>query len=369
MTSETGLRRMWNQVRAVINPLAHHTKLAVIGDGGGWVLDAEAGQIARIMSTAGFDAFESRRPWPMQVAFYASRTAALNQLSWSRRAGISVCFPYFHGYPGQGDATFDQTYRLLASRHHDVARIQVTHTRMRDVLLETGIAPDKLRTIVIGIDASAFSVPTPERRRRARERLGIPQSAVVVGSFQKDGNGWGEGLEPKLVKGPDLLVRTLQRMRTDVPELFVLLSGPARGFVKRGLTAAGIPFVHRSLAAYEEVPELFDALDVYIVASRQEGGPKAILESMASGIPIVSSRVGQATELIHQGENGWLVDVGDVEASAQRAIQSISDSDWRGAYAGLARATAERHDYLAQTPQWIEFFRGILAPATGRSAS
>ena len=46
----------------------------------------------------------------------------------------------------------------------------------------------------------------------------------MVGSFQKDGVGWAEGLEPKLIKGPDVLVAALELLKAEVPELFVVLT-------------------------------------------------------------------------------------------------------------------------------------------------
>src|SRR5207245_2640004 len=63
----------------------------------------------------------------------------------------------------------------------------------------------------------------------------------VVGSFQKDGVGLGEGLQPKLVKGPDLLVATLEWLHASVPELVVLLTGLARGYVRTELERRAIP--------------------------------------------------------------------------------------------------------------------------------
>lgn len=273
---------------------------------------------------------------------------------------VSVCFPYYHGYPGQGERSFDEAYDLLRREHQRVARIQVTNPEMRTLILETGIAADKVHTILIGVDSAAFSVATPDQRVAVRRRLGIPQSAVVIGSFQKDGNGWGEGLEPKHIKGPDVLLKALVLLKETIPELFVLLSGPARGFVRRGLESAGIPHRHTLAASHAGVPPLFHALDAYIVASREEGGPKSILESMASGVPIISTRVGQAPALIRHGENGWLTDVADAEALAHFTLKSLA-GDWLPAYRRVARQTAEENDYLTQSPQWLAFFNGLLA--------
>jgi glycosyltransferase involved in cell wall biosynthesis len=354
------LRKLWDVARAQAFRWFPHRHLAVLGDGAGWSLDDDARQVVRIMRHGGFSARETARPWSNQPAFFASRDAALHGMDRWRRMNVSVCFPYYHGHPGQGELSFDRTYSLMRHEHEHVARVQVTNPRMRALMLETGIAPDKVHTILIGVDAAAFSPPSAAARAAIRQRLGIPQTAVVVGSFQKDGNGWGEGLEPKFIKGPDVLLEALGLLKASIPELFVLLSGPARGFVRKGLASAGIPHAHTLVGRPAEIAPLFHALDAYIVASRQEGGPKAILESMASGVPIVSTRVGQAPELIRHGENGWLVEPGDAAGLAHFTAKSVGSGAWLTTFRAAARQTAEANDYLAQVPQWQAFFDGIL---------
>jgi len=106
---------------------------------------------------------------------------------------------------------------------------------------------------------------------------------------------------------------------------------------------------------------LYQALDLYIVTSRQEGGPKAILESMASGIPIVSTRVGQAADIIHHQQNGWMVDVGDVEAISHwvQFAYNLSDRSLAPMLA-IGRTTAQSMSYSSQIPLWVEFMKGFV---------
>jgi glycosyltransferase involved in cell wall biosynthesis len=269
---------------------------------------------------------------------------------------------YFHGRPGTpGYPEFDECFRVLCRRHAELARVQVTNDEMHELVLSSGIDPAKVFHIRIGIDASRFTSQTAESRRTARAELGLPESAFVVGSFQKDGVGWGEGLEPKLIKGPDVLVDALARLHDRVPELHVQLSGPARGFVKAGLDRSGIPYVHRVVARYEDVARLYGAIDAYLVPSRQEGGPKAVLEAMASGVPLVSTRVGQASELIRDGENGWLVDVDDVEATVERLAAIADGVPDLTSIRAAGLATAAENSYESQLPLWRAFFDGFVA--------
>jgi glycosyltransferase involved in cell wall biosynthesis len=245
--------------------------------------------------------------------------------------------------------------------HHDeIHRIQVSHSEMHDLILETGIHSDKVFRIPIGINLDYFQWTTPELKKEIRSKLGIPQSALVIGSFQKDGNGWGEGLEPKLIKGPDVFLKTVGILKDQMPELFILLIGPARGYVKQGLEKLGIRYKHKFLHNYTDIGLYYNALDLYIISSREEGGPKAVLESMASGIPLVTTRVGQAMDLVQHGENGWMVEPDDVEALAHWA-KHVADSSFSiDEVLKEGRRKASKNSYSSQIPLWKEFMTGFI---------
>jgi glycosyltransferase involved in cell wall biosynthesis len=232
---------------------------------------------------------------------------------------------------------------------------------MEELVLETGLGRGKVHRIPIGIDVDAFALRTPAAVIDARDALNLPASAFVVGSFQKDGVGWGDGLEPKLIKGPDVLLAVVERLRELVPELLVLLTGPARGYVRAGLERLGIEHRHALLPGVDAVAQAYDAIDLCLVTSRDEGGPRAVLEAMATGVPLVSTRVGQAADLVRDGENGWLVDVEDVDALVDRSAHVADASvDELARVRAEARATAEENSYPALIPRWKELFRGFV---------
>jgi len=337
-----------------------YSRLILAGDQGGWVLDEEIRDLRSICGTIGLRTAAggweavSRR----QCIFYASQFVLLNP---PVERGHRKCFAYFHGKPGSGLAEFDEVFNHLCKAHDQWARIQVSHSEMRDVVLSSGIEADRVRVIPIGIRLGMFSISTPKSRLQMRKRLGIPETAFVVGSFQKDGTGWGEGLEPKLIKGPDIFVEVLRALKGRIPELYILLCGPARGYVKRGLTEAGIPFHHAFAKRYEEIPAFYHALDVCLVTSRQEGGPKAVFESMASGIPLVTTRVGQAMDIVRDGENGLMVNVEDVDglAHAVERVYGMGSAE-KQILLQKGRVTAEANSWTAQGDLWADFFDGVL---------
>jgi glycosyltransferase involved in cell wall biosynthesis len=133
--------------------------------------------------------------------------------------------------------------------------------------------------------------------------------------------------------------------------------------VRRELERIGVPHRHELLSSREDLARAYREVDVCLVTSRQEGGPKAVLEAMASGVPIVSTRVGQASELIRDGENGLLADVEDVDALADAVKRVHGDADLRARLRAAGRATAEAHAEERLDPLWARLLEGFVRRA------
>lgn len=354
-------RRTWQRVQAAGSRLYRpaYTVLSLQTDITGWVLDQEALELQKVARAIGIRARINHgiSRQARQCCHYTSQFVLADDRVFDTHNRLSV--DYFHGRPGTSPE-FDALHAGLRRHHQAVTRLRVSHSEMEQAALATGIAPEKVHRIPIAVDLALFEPQTPERRRRARAALGLPEAAVVVGSFHKDGVGWEEGLEPKRVKGPDVLVQALTVLKARRPELWVLLTGPARGFVRRGLEQAGVPYRHVKVAEYREMARCFQALDAYVIPSRQEGGPKALLEAMAAGVPVVSTRVGQAMDLVVPGENGWLVEPEDADGLADCLFEAVGDAPRREQVIARARLTAEENSLEAQAPAWARFFRGYV---------
>lgn len=340
-----------------------HSRLFLGREAAGWVLSYEARQLARIAT--GFGVQLGPEGWIKGVSdqsvFHLSQFTLL--LHDFERHGNRLGFAYFHGRPGTlGMPEFDACFETLRRRHEDIDRVQVTNRVLEELLLETGIAPEKVHRIPIGIDVETFPLRGSTSRADARRSLGLPESAFVAGSFQKDGVGWGDGLEPKLIKGPDVLLAAAERLRERIPELTFLLTGPSRGYVKAGLERLDIPYSHVLLPDVDAVAHAYQAIDVCLVTSRDEGGPRAVLEAMATGVPLVTTRVGQGADLVRHGENGWMVEVEDVEGIVMWTVHvadaQANDLD-RVLRAG--RTTAEENSYKSLRPRWRELLLGFVA--------
>lgn len=210
-------------------------------------------------------------------------------------------------------------------------KIDVVHTACqlsRERLIQNGLDPQKIVVIPLGIDLDIFKCFSAVEKQQIKKELNLPQDKIIIGSFQKDGTGWGEGTEAKMMKGPDIFCDAVIRLAKNF-NIHVLLTGPARGYVKNRLQKSGIGFTHKYLKNYPEIVNYYNALDLYLITSREEGGPKAIFESMACGVPLVTTRVGMVPEVVNDNADGLVAAVDDVDAIYQKAASILTESDTR----------------------------------------
>jgi glycosyltransferase involved in cell wall biosynthesis len=141
-----------------------------------------------------------------------------------------------------------------------------------------------------------------------RNKYNFSPDAYLIGSFQKDTEG--KTNLPKLSKGPDIFVNIIKDMYKSNNKIEVILTGLRREYIIRELKNAGIKYHYFNMVSLEEINELFNCLNLYIVSSRCEGGPRAVFEAGLTKTPIISTRVGVAPELMARSSlfnaDNWL---------------------------------------------------------------
>ena len=220
----------------------------------------------------------------------------------------------FHLVPG------DERHQYLSGGavYADIFHTSCEITRKE--LENLGVPTEKICVIPLGVDLELFKPVSKDKRRLIRKELGIPDDSLVIGSFVKDGVGWGEGFEPKRIKGPDIFIKTVSLLKKY--KVFVILTGPARGYVKKCLEQEGIPYKHIYIKEYSKMPKVYSAIDLCLITSRIEGGPKALLEAWGAGVPVVSTKVGMVPDIANNGENILMSDIDDIE-TIYRNIQGL----------------------------------------------
>jgi glycosyltransferase involved in cell wall biosynthesis len=313
--------------------------LFFIVENSNWVIDAEGGYITKNLNDFGMlKAKTTLNAWGLRnkIIHFGSVNTFISKKGIKKiHPSNKIVLTWFHIAPE------DSRIKYIKELNKKVNYVHTSCNITRDNLIKHGL--DEKNIVIVPISADLENFKPTSSKEKIRKEFSIEDDGVVIGSFQKDGNGWGEGLEPKLIKGPDIFCDVLEKLAKKY-KIMVLLTGPARGYVKKRLSDAKIPFIHNFLENYLDVVKYYQAIDLYLVASREEGGPKAVLESMATGIPIISTRVGMAPDMIENNIDGILADIEDTDALAAGAEKIIQDKLFRESLVQNAFIKIKKYD-------------------------
>ena len=136
-----------------------------------------------------------------------------------------------------------------------------------------------------------------KNKEKLRNKYKLDMKKFYIGSFQRDTEG-SDLTSPKLSKGPDIFIEKVKLLMENNPNIEVLLAGTRRQYIIGRLKEMNIPFKYFEMVDFSSLNELYNLLDLYIVSSRFEGGPQAIMECSLLKIPIISTDVGIAKEIL-----------------------------------------------------------------------
>jgi N-acetyl-alpha-D-glucosaminyl L-malate synthase BshA len=272
--------------------------------------------------------------------------------------------------------------QMLATRGKHLPFITTLHGT--DITL-VGLDRSYLPITKFGIDESdGVTSISSYLRDQTRENFGTTRPIEVIRNFvncdfyQRDPDLVAQQ-RPRFARPGEKLLVHLSNFRPvkrvlDVIEIFARVSaalparllligdGPERSaaeFLAMRLgVAARVDFVGKQ----ENVNELLALSDLMLMPSELESFGLAALEAMACRVPAVATRVGGVPELIDDGVNGLLYDVGDVEAMAAGAISILSDPNTLERFATAARRTAQDHFCASRIiPLYERFYQQIIA--------
>ncbi|MBF0194424.1 MAG: glycosyltransferase family 4 protein [Magnetococcales bacterium] len=337
-------------------------KVHYISDSSNWSFKWDAHYISKGMSRhLDSPVSVSIDPWNLrhQIVIFGNRYPWFFGPRDTLHSSNKVVVTWFHGDLSDKEPGMQSMFKQLPEVFDNVDRVLVTCSHSANVLIGQGVPANKLVKIPLGVDIGTFVPPTKIQRQQIRDELDIPNDAFLIGSFQKDGSGWEEGLEPKILKGPDIFLAAMKLLKDKHPNIMVLLTGPARGYIKQGLKELGIEYRHKYFDDYLDIVPYYQALDLYLIASRGEGGPKALLEGMACGVPIVSSRVGMPADIIVQGENGFLADNEDSVGLANHIDKLISDPSLLKKCSEGGLLTIKKYDWQIIADEYVNMVKNL----------
>jgi glycosyltransferase involved in cell wall biosynthesis len=203
--------------------------------------------------------------------------------------------------------------------------------QVRDDLVRLGVArAHKFAVIRLGIELDDRVRAKENGRHETRRMLGIPPDAFTV--------GWiGRMTGVKRTDDVLLAFRSL-RERGVTARLCLVGDGPDRQHVERRAHDLGVMRETLFLGYQDDVAPYFAAFDAFILPSANEGTPVTTIEALAAGKPVVATRVGGVPDVVRDGEDGFLVDPGNVVELAERLAALAHDPALRERMGAAGRA-------------------------------
>ena len=173
-----------------------------------------------------------------------------------------------------------------------------------------GVRTDRVQQIYNGVDYNRFTPDKVKPMALLPTRWQALDGILVAGTVGR--------LTP--VKDQQLLLRALAHLRDGHPELrdklrlLVVGDGPLFPVLLQMIDQLALQDVVWLAGDRDDVPELLQAMDIFVLPSLGEGISNTVLEAMASGLPVIATAVGGNVELVEEGFNGALVPVGDHQA-------------------------------------------------------
>jgi sugar transferase (PEP-CTERM/EpsH1 system associated) len=255
----------------------------------------------------------------------------------ARLAGVPLRIHGEHGWDVYDPDGSNKKYRALRRLMNPAVHRFVTVSKEIEKWLVTsvGIPAGKVMRICNGVDTQRFQPPTHRKRDVLPAAIFSP-GTIAVGSVTRFSE----------IKDPFNVVRAFIEARRapggQVLRLAMAGDGPMYADALQLLRDAQMEGVAWLPGSRDDVPQILAELDVFVLGSLREGISNTVLESMASGLPVIATATGGNLELVQDGVNGHLVPPGDSAAMAQALLAYAVDPALRERHGRESRARAER---------------------------
>ena len=229
------------------------------------------------------------------------------------------------------------------------ARVVSVSDEVTQRLLKAGVRPNKIRMVRNGIDLRPFRSAPPSLRTDP-----TPTRPLLVGLIGR--LAWE--------KGVDIFLQSAALVLAQLPntKFVVVGEGPDREKLDRQIDDLNIRPSVTMLGRRNDMPSVYASLDIMVSSSRQEGLPIAILEGMASALPLVATSVGEVPTVIQDGRTGILVPPNNPELLAASIVELLRDPVQRTRLGAAARQLiADQYSAERMTAEYLRVYEEAIA--------
>jgi glycosyltransferase involved in cell wall biosynthesis len=222
--------------------------------------------------------------------------------------------------------------------------------------LGLGVNAGQLSCDTNGVDTRIFQ-PAQRGAAGLRAGLGLPMPTPLVGFVGR--------LSPE--KGPEVFVRAALLLRSRRPDAHCVMvgEGPMEGSLRSLIAQCGLADRVHLVGSRDDMPAVYNELDLVMSTSHSEAMPLALMEAMACGLPVVATRVGGVPDMVEHGQTGWLVARNDFDDLAARCAVLLGDDNERARMGERARRRAvERMNIDDSVERIAKLFARLAAPRT-----
>jgi glycosyltransferase involved in cell wall biosynthesis len=299
-----------------------------------------------------------RHERPHVVHTHTAKAGFVGRIA-ARLAGVPVVLHTFHGHVFHGYFSPAKTRLFLLMEQLGArlsTRIITISPSLREEIAQYGVTGrGRIVVIPLGFELEAFA-SQPRGTGDFRRSLGLPNDAKLVGAVGR--------LVP--IKNIPLLLEAAAIARRHDQQIHVVLigDGELRQELQAEVEALGLTEAVVFAGWRRDLASVYADLDAVVISSHNEGTPASLIEAMATGCPVIATRVGGVPDLISNGRTGRLVPPGDRDALAAALLALFQEREQTDRMAKLARERMlERHQAtrLVGDIDWL--YRELLAVA------
>lgn len=280
--------------------------------------------------------------------------AALDALLPAFLAGVRVRIHGEHGWDVDDIEGRNRKNLWLRRLHAPLVTRYVTVSKNLESYLteRVGVSSSRVTQICNGVDTSKFHPLGPD----SRDQLPVPQrlgeSSLLIGTVGR--------LNP--VKDQlNLVDAFIQLMQTDpelrqIARLVIVGDGPLRESIVARIENAELSDFVWIPGSRDDIPQILQSLDLFVLPSLAEGISNTILEAMASGVPVIATNVGGNPELVENGATGCIVEPANSAALAEAIAEYVNNRDLLRRHGLAARRAAEE---VYGLDRMVESYRAV----------
>lgn len=279
-----------------------------------------------------------RRLRPHIVHTQTSKAGVVGRLA-ARLAGTPIVIHTAHAFPFHSHLppAVRWCYVVIerwAARFADLIIVDTESVRSEGLKEHVVNVPEKLVTVSMGLDLQEFS-PSKSGPGNLQAALGLKPHSLVVGTVARLVPD--KGIECFLEMAALILA-----VRNDV-QFLIVGEGPIRGTLQQRANELGIAPHILFLGHRDDIRDLMEVMDVFVLPTKREGFGVVFAEAMAMEKPTVGSLIGPVAEVVANGVTGYLVPPGNPRAFADRVLGLLEDEKKRLDFGKAGRRRVEQH--------------------------